>query len=63
MQILINKWLALSVAIIWALGAITPSVIDFANTRQIAALEAAKICYGQDLRANPECSKWLRKIK
>ena len=63
MQIIVHKLLVLSLAIIIAIGAIVPSVIDFMNTRQIAVLEAAKICYSQDLRANPNCAKWLRKIK
>lgn len=63
MQIIIHKWLALSLAIIIAIGAIVPSVIDFASTRQIAVLEAAKICYANDLKSNLICKKWLRKIK
>ena len=61
MQIIVSRWLAIVISIIWAFGAITPSVIDFLNTRQIAVLEAAKLCYGQDLRANPECNKWIKK--
>lgn len=63
MQIIVSKWLALTISIVWLLAAIIPPVIEAYNNRQIASLEAARLCYSQDLRANPECGKWLRKIK
>ena len=63
MQLIISKWLAITLSIIWLVGAVIPNLLDYLNNRQIAALEAAKICYANDLKANPECGKWLRKIK
>ncbi len=63
MQLIISKWLAITLSLVWLAGVIASALLDYLNTRQVSAIEAARLCYANDLKANPECGKWLKKIK